>query len=215
MIRTDEQYKRLQKGLKTGIAGIVLNSLLALGKLTAGWLYGSIAILTDGVNNLTDAGTSAVAVAGFAVSLKKPDETHPSGYTRMEYICGLLVSFILCVSAVSLMKSAIVHCIESFGSGRVVVVPRPLLAAILSSSLVKLFLAGISSAANASVQSDLLKGIAADSLIDCGMTTAAVIAVFLSPVVMLPLDSLVCIPGAVYIGYTGAKMALENIRKLL
>jgi cation diffusion facilitator family transporter len=215
MIRTDEQYKRLQKGLKTGIAGIVLNGLLALGKITAGCLYGSVAILTDGVNNLTDAGTSAVAVTGFAVSLKEPDETHPAGYSRMEYICGLLVSCILCVSAVSLMKSAVVHCVAGFRSGYAAVVPPQLLAAILASSLVKLFLAGFSSAANAYVQSDLLKGIAADSLIDCGMTAATVIAVFLSPVVMIPLDSLVCIPGAVYIGYTGAKMALENIRKLL
>ncbi len=208
-----KQDMRLQKGLQAGITGIILNGLLALGKLTVGALYGNVAILSDGVNNLTDAGTSVVAVTGFAVSEKKPDEAHPAGYSRMEYICGLLVSFLLCISAVSLMKSAVVHCMAGYAAG--LAVPYPLLAAVLCSSIVKLFLGAMTAASNASVQSDLLKGIATDSLIDCGMTAATVAAVFISPIVMMPLDSIVCIPAAVYIGITGGKMGLDNIRKLL
>jgi cation diffusion facilitator family transporter len=213
MTDAKNQDERLQKGLKTGITGIILNSLLAFGKLTIGALYGNIAVLTDGVNNLTDAGTSAVAVTGFAVSQKKPDEAHPAGYSRMEYICGLIISFLLCASAVSLMKAAVMHCFSDFSSHAAV--PYSLLAAILASSLVKLFLAVLATMTNAAVQSDLLKGIATDSLIDCGMTAVTVAAVFISPLVMLPLDSVICIPGAVYIGVTGGKMGLDNIRKLL
>jgi cation diffusion facilitator family transporter len=207
------QSGRLQKGLQTGIIGIILNGLLALGKITIGALYGSVAILTDGINNLTDAGTSAVAVTGFAVSLKKPDEAHPYGYSRMEYICGLFISFLLCVSAVSLLKSAVVHCMSGYSAQSRV--PARLLAAVLCSIFVKLFLAARSASANTEVQSDLLRGIAADSLIDCGITAATAAAVFISPIVMIPLDSIVCIPAAVYIGVTGGKMGLDNIRKLL
>jgi cation diffusion facilitator family transporter len=209
------QDKRLQKGLQTGITGIILNSFLALGKLIIGTSYGNVAIITDGVNNLTDAGTSVVAVTGFAISRKKPDKEHPAGYSRMEYICGLLISFLLCISAVSLLKSAVVHCTAGFCSGSGTFIPVSLLAVILGSSLVKLLLAGLAAAADAAVHSDLLKGIAADSLIDCGITAATVAAVFISPIVMLPLDSIICIPSAVYIGWTGGKIGLENIRKLL
>jgi len=101
------------------------------------------------------------------------------------------------------------------GFVRTAAVPSSLLGLVLSSCLVKLLLAVVSSVSNSSVQSDLLKGIAADSLIDCGLTIAAVAAAAVSPILMLPLDAIVSIPGAVYIGITGAKMCLSNIRKLL
>ena len=207
------QENRLQKGLQTGITGIILNGLLAFGKLCIGTLYGNIAILTDGVNNLTDAGTAAVAVTGFALAQKKPDKTHPSGYSRMEYISGLFISFLLCMSAASLLKSAVTGCAAGYSPRATV--PSVLLAAVLCSSIGKLFLAVLSALTNISVKSDLLKGITADSLIDCGITAATVAAVFFSPVIRMPLDSMVCIPAAVYIGITGGKIGLDNIRKLL
>jgi len=91
------QDERLQKGFKTGIVGIVLNGLLAAGKLSVGLLYGNNAILTDGVNNLTDAGTSAAAAAGFAFSRKKPAGRRlpiiPGWNTSADYSC---LSYCVC-----------------------------------------------------------------------------------------------------------------------
>ena len=82
---TDE---RKLVGEVCSVTGIFLNIVLFAIKALAGWLSGSIAILADGINNLSDAGSSVVSLLGFKLAGKKPDEDHPFGHGRYEYISG-------------------------------------------------------------------------------------------------------------------------------
>ena len=71
-----------------GGVGIVLNTLLCLGKLLAGVITGSIAIVGDALNNLSDAASSVITLIGFRLAGQEADEEHPFGHGRMEYLTG-------------------------------------------------------------------------------------------------------------------------------
>ena len=84
--------------------GIFLNICLFTGKYLAGFLSGSIAIMADAFNNLSDAGSSFISLIGFVFSGKKPDLDHPFGHGRIEYLAGLGVSFLILLMGVELAK---------------------------------------------------------------------------------------------------------------
>ena len=77
-------------------------------------LFGSVAVLADGVNNLSDAGSSIVTLLGFKLAAKPADREHPFGHARLEYIAGLLISFLIIYVGIELVKSSvekIVRCV--------------------------------------------------------------------------------------------------------
>ena len=87
-------------GMLCGILGILLNILLFAGKFITGLLTNSISITADAVNNLSDAGSSVITLAGFKLAEQKPDSDHPYGHGRIEYIAGFVVSFIILIMGV-------------------------------------------------------------------------------------------------------------------
>lgn len=98
---------RQQYGMLCGMVGIFLNLLLFLGKFLAGTLSRSIAITADAFNNLSDAGSSCVTLAGFKMAGAKPDVGHPFGHGRIEYIAGLIVSGAIIIMAFELVQNSI------------------------------------------------------------------------------------------------------------
>ena len=108
---TDNYKVREQYGKLAGIAGITTNLLLFVMKITVGAIFNSIAIIADSINNLSDSASSIVTVVGFKLSGKPADEKHPYGHARIEYIAGMIVSFIILVLGLQLGKS-------SFDNGR-------------------------------------------------------------------------------------------------
>ena len=80
---TSSPVVREKYGTLCSLLGIFLNVLLFGGKLFAGLLSGSIAITADAFNNLSDAGSSIITLAGFRLAGKKPDPDHPFGHGRM------------------------------------------------------------------------------------------------------------------------------------
>ena len=78
-------------GMLCGGAGICFNIFLFFLKFVMGQISGSIAIMADAFNNLSDAGSSVITLVGFKMAGQKPDSDHPFGHGRIEYIAGLLV----------------------------------------------------------------------------------------------------------------------------
>ena len=104
---TNSPSVRSAYGVLCGLTGIFFNVLLTVGKLIAGSMSGSIAITADALNNLSDAGSSVVTLAAFKLAEKRPDDGHPFGHGRIEYISGLIVSMIILVMGFELGKSSI------------------------------------------------------------------------------------------------------------
>ncbi len=94
-------------GVITSVVGVFVNVLLAAIKLTAGLLSGSIAIVADALNNLSDAGASVVTFFSFKISSKPADRDHPFGHARFEYVCSMIVSFLILLVGFELMVESV------------------------------------------------------------------------------------------------------------
>ena len=102
----ENHHVREAYGKLAGIVGIISNIILFIIKFTVGILFKSISVTADAVNNLSDAGSSIITLIGFKLSGKPADAKHPYGHARMEYITGLVVSFIIILLGVELTKTS-------------------------------------------------------------------------------------------------------------
>lgn len=111
LIKNSDDYSdptvRRRYGILCGSVGVALNILLSLGKFIAGLSVNSIAIIADAANNLSDAGSSVITMAGFKLAGQKPDPAHPFGHGRIEYISGLIVSMAILLMGFELLKTSV------------------------------------------------------------------------------------------------------------
>ena len=166
-------------GTMSGAVGIFLNLCLFAGKLVSGLLSGSIAITADALNNLSDAASSIVTLIGFRMAGRKPDLEHPFGHGRIEYIAGLIVSFIILMMGYELLTSSVGKILTPEG-----VTFSFLPAVILAASvLVKLWMAHFNHTLAKAIDSAAMEATAADSRSDAVATTAVLAGT--DPVIML------------------------------
>ena len=98
---------RQQYGRLGSIVGILVNLLLSGGKLAAGALSGSVAITADGVNNLSDAGSSLISLVSFRLAARPADAEHPSGHARIEYLSSMAVAVLILLLGVELAQTSL------------------------------------------------------------------------------------------------------------
>lgn len=87
--------------------GIIVNLLIAAVKILIGLAASSIAIISEGANNATDALSSVLTLIGTKVAGKHPDRNHPFGYRRIEYLTGLVVSVLILVTGIEMLISSV------------------------------------------------------------------------------------------------------------
>ena len=97
---------RKKLGTVAGIVGIIVNIILAAAKLIAGIFAHSASITADAINNLSDAGASLITFISFKISSKPADKEHPFGHARMEYICSIVVSFLVLLVGFELLADS-------------------------------------------------------------------------------------------------------------
>ncbi len=101
--QTSSPDVRKAYGTLSSIVGIIVNLILAGIKIFAGILSGSVAIIADAFNNLSDSGTSVITLLSFKLSSKPADKEHPYGHARIEYIASMVVSFIILLVGAELL----------------------------------------------------------------------------------------------------------------
>ncbi len=198
-------------GVLCGVVGIVLNLLLFGGKVLAGLLSGSIAITADAFNNLSDAGSSVVTLLGFKLAAQAPDQHHPFGHGRFEYISGLVVSMVILLMGVELGKSSIDKILHPEA-----VSFSPLVAAILAASIaVKLYMSFYNRSVGKRIDSAAMAATAADSLSDCLATTAVLLSTVAGHMWGVKIDGWCGAVVACFILWAGFNAAKETIDPLL
>lgn len=198
-------------GVLCGSIGIFFNVLLAIGKFVAGLLSGSIAIMADAANNLSDAGSSLIVLFGFKLAGQKPDPDHPFGHGRVEYISGLLVSVLIIYMAVELLKSSIDAILHP---GEISFEPV-ILVILLASILVKFYMFCYNRRIGKKIRSEAMLATSMDSLSDMGATTVVLISMLVSHYTNLQIDGICGVLVAILIFYAGFNSAKETINPLL
>lgn len=198
-------------GILSGTLGIVLNILLFAGKLTAGLISGSVAIVADALNNLSDAGSSVITLIGFRMAGQKPDKGHPFGHGRIEYISGLIVSMLIILMGFELGKSSVGKIISP-GETEFSVVAAVILAV---SVLVKLYMCYYNGRVGKKISSPAMKATATDSLSDCISTTVVLICMFITKFTGFDLDGICGAAVALFIFISGLRAAKDTIDPLL
>ena len=169
---TQNPKVRFRYGLVAGIFGIISNALLCVFKLIVGIIGNSITIVADAINNFSDAGSSVVTLVGFKLSATPPDNDHPFGHARYEYITSLLVSVTVLFIGILLLKSSIEKCITPEAVS-VNVYTYVVLGAAIAMKLVQMLIYLDFSKA---IHSGALKASAADSRNDVLATVAVLIS---------------------------------------
>lgn len=198
-------------GKLAGVVGIVCNLLLFLLKLVAGLLSGSVSVMADAINNLSDASSSLVTLLGFKLAEKPADDGHPYGHARIEYLSGLIVAAMILFIGLELVKSSITKIVHPEATAFTWVTVLILLASVA----VKLWLAGFCRTLGKTIRSAALEATAADSRNDVISTLAVLIAGVLSMIWGWKIDGYVGLAVAAFILYSGIGIAKDTIDPLL
>ena len=166
---------RQKYGTVSAIIGISTNILLSVMKLIIGVLTGSVAIMADALNNLSDAGSAIVSLVSFKLSAKPADRNHPFGHARIEYIASMIVSFLILLVGFEMLTDSIGII---FGLSESQTPTFSLLSLIILgvSVFVKLALSVFYRKIGKKISSSVILASSTDSFFDCISTLAVLIS---------------------------------------
>ncbi len=209
-----ENTVRKSYGTLGGVVGIICNLFLCVIKITVGVISGSISIMADGFNNLSDMGSSLVTIIGFKLAGKPADSDHPFGHGRMEYMSAFIVSVLILIVGMDLLESSATALLEGgatpkYGASAVAV--------LIISVAVKLWMYLFNRKLGKKISSDALVATAKDSLNDSIATVAILVSVGISSLIRLPfnLDALMGILVSLFILWAGISSAKDVLDEIL
>lgn len=194
-----------------GIVGIISNVLLCTAKIIVGVISNSIAIIADGINNLTDAASSIITVLGFKFASMPADEEHPYGHARIEYLAGLFISFGIIIVGVQLFLSSVQKIRQPEPAEYTAVTIVILVAAIA----IKLWQSYFNINLGKHIDSLTLIAAGIDSRNDVIATAAVLVSVMISKFAGVYTDGWMGCAVAVFIIWSGISLVRETISPLL
>ena len=203
--------ERTRCGVLSGIVGIVCNVILAIVKLVLAVISGSIAMGADAVNNLSDAGSGVITVAGFRLSSRPPDAEHPFGHGRTEYVAALVVALLIVGLGFTFLKDSFV---AIFRPGKLSADPVMILI-FYCTVLVKCFLFFFYKKVAKLIDSDVIRASAYDSLSDCLGTFVVIVSLILNLYIDFPVDGCAGVIVACLILWAGIGVLKDTVSKLL
>lgn len=202
---------RTAYGKLAGIAGLAANVLLFLFKLLAGTFSGSVAIIADAFNNLSDAGSSVVTLVGFRLAGSPPDEEHPFGHGRIEYLSALTVAALIMLAGIELAKSAVEKILQPSPSAFSWITAVILVASIFT----KLWMARFNRQIGDRIRSNTLMAAATDSRNDVICTLVVLVSSLFTRFTDLPIDGYVGAAVSLFVIWSGFSVLKETLSPLL
>lgn len=195
---TNEAEVREKYGSVFSIVSIVFNMLMVAFKLVVSFITNSVSIRADAFNNLSDVGSNLATLFGFKLSNKHPDADHPYGHGRMEYVSGMVVSFLILLMGFEAAKESflkIIHPEEIVFSPIAIVV-------LIGSIIIKLTMAYLNKKAGKAINSEALNAAGQDSLNDTLVTTATLICLIIFKFTGFNIDA--------YLGFVASILVLKS-----
>lgn len=208
---TSDPLVRARYGAVAGAVGIVTNVLLAAAKIVIGAVFGAIAIIADGINNLTDSLSSVITLVGFRLSAAQADEEHPYGHGRMEYISAMVIAMLMVMVGFTLGQESFPKIFKPEEASSSWLVWLTLVLSILVKLWQGLFYRSMGKA----IGSDALRANFRDSINDVISTSAVLVSVLITPLVGYNTDGIMGLSVAIFIMYSGVVLMKETIQPLL
>ncbi len=208
----EDEKTRLAYGILSSITGIVCNIFLFFIKVVAGFLMNSIAVISDGFNNLSDCMSCLITMFGYKLASKPADKEHPFGHGRMEYIVSFVVSIIIFVVTFQLF----VESVKKIFSPEVVHFSMGLFLLLLASILVKLWMSVFNTKLGKKLNNIVMLTTAKDSRNDVLTTAISLLAMILSSYFThIPFDGIFGVVLSCFLFYSGYEIAKDIITRLL
>lgn len=212
---------RQKHGFLASIVGIITNLLLVVFKLTVGILIFSVSIISDALNNLTDMGSSVVNLFGFKLANKPADKEHPFGHERIEYIAGLIISFVVIAIAVVLGYTSVMKLINNAGTDYSNPTVNIAMFIILGVAIITKAFQGLFYRKMAKIiDSVSLKASAQDSINDVITTSTVLVATIVEYILYINgydvhIDGWMGLAVSIFIIITGIKLVIETSNPLI
>ena len=212
---------RQKHGFLASFVGIFTNLFLFIIKLLIGIFIFSMSIISDAINNLTDMASCIVNIVGFKLAGKPADKEHPFGHERIEYIAGLIISFIILIIAVLMAVTSVNKIInnEITDYTNTTTTMATFIILVLA-ILIKLWQGLFYRKIAAIIDSISLKANAIDSINDVISTSAVLIAtiiefIFFKNNISIQVDGFMGIAISIFIAIMGIKSVIETVNPLI
>lgn len=208
---TEDPAVRDKCGRVAGAVGIVTNFLLFLMKIIVGTAFHSVSVTADAVNNLTDSGSSVVTLIGFKMAGKPADEKHPFGHARIEYLSGVIVSFIVIFLGLQLGMSSIEKIITPEENA---LTPVALIVLVIS-ILAKLWQCLFYRKVGRMIKSESVEATSKDSRNDVIATSVVLLGAVITMLTGVNLDGYMGAAVALFIVFSGVQLTISTADPLL
>lgn len=197
--------------VRTSITGIIANVLLAAFKAVVGAIAGSIAIVLDAVNNISDAASSLITIIGTKLAAKEPDRKHPFGYGRVEYLSAMIISVIVLYAGITSLIESVKKIIEPETPDYSAVT----LIIVAAAVLVKIFLGRYVKKTGERVNSDSLINSGKDAVLDSVISASTLVAAVIFLLTGLSLEAWLGAVISIIIIKSGIEMLRETLSEIL
>ena len=208
---TEDPAVRDKCGRLAGAVGIVTNFLLFLMKIIVGTVFHSVSVTADAVNNLTDSGSSVVTLIGFKMASKPADEKHPFGHARIEYLSGVIVSFIVIFLGLQLGMSSIEKILTPEENA---LTPVALVVLVIS-ILAKLWQCLFYRKVGRMIKSESVEATSKDSRNDVIATSVVLLGAVITMLTGVNLDGYMGAAVALFIVFSGVQLTISTADPLL
>lgn len=204
-------YDRAKIAKETSFLGLISNIMAALLKVILYTFTGSISILSDAVNNITDCVSSIISIIGIKLAAKPRDRDHPYGHGRLEYLISLVVSGIVLSVGFQFLRTSVGKILHPLA----ITYPKSTIVVLIITIFIKFWQASFYAQVARAIDSTTLKAQEKDSLSDTLITLVVIVAIVIEKFTGKILDGYVGVLVALFILYTAISLIYETISIIL
>ena len=204
-------YDRAKIAKETSFLGLISNIMVALLKVILYTFTGSISILSDAVNNITDCVGSIISIIGIKLAAKPRDRDHPYGHGRLEYLISLVVSGIVLSVGFQFLRTSVGKILHPLA----ITYPKSTIVVLIITIFIKFWQASFYAHVARAIDSTTLKAQEKDSLSDTLITLVVIVAIVIEKFTGKILDGYVGVLVALFILYTAISLIYETISIIL
>lgn len=209
--KVDDGRVRERYGMLSSVVGILCNVIIFSSKLVIGTLVHSIAIVSDGFNNMSDCASCIVTMFGYKMAAKPADKDHPFGHGRMEYLTSLVIAAVIVVVGCELLKSSVTKIVHP----EAVTFSVAALVILIISILIKIWMGFFNKRLGTRIRSSVMLATAQDSFSDVFATLATLIALVASLWTDAPVDGVMGVLVSALILVSGFGIIRDTVDQLL